>query len=87
MDIADKVEEMGEGEIKSHGRLTGEDYDYEVVFRYPISFDIQGEMIEEAEARLRDELAPDYDWRYWAGFDDGPQYFQVVAVYTGHITG
>lgn len=81
LDIAQKIEEMGEGEIYSHGPLTGDDY--EVTFRHPISFDLQGEMIEEAEARLAQGV-PNSDWEYYAGFDDGPKHFNVTAVYIGY---
>jgi len=78
LDVAHKVEQLGESEIYSHGTLTGDDY--EVVFRYPISYDLQGEMIEEAESRLATALK-NTGHEFWASFDDGPKYFQVVAVY------
>lgn len=82
LDVADKLMGFEDNDIRSHGyMLAGESY--EVAFRYPISFDVQGEMIEEAEAMLA-EAIPNSDWEYYAAFDDGPQYFEVTAVYGGY---
>jgi hypothetical protein len=81
LDIAEKVEAMGEGEIYSDGPLARGAF--EVVFRHPISFDIQGEMIEEAEAMLA-QAAPNSDYEFYAGFDNGPKFFEVVLVYSGY---
>lgn len=81
LDIAQKVENMGEGEIESHYALMKDSYQIE--FRHPISLDLQGEMIEEAEARLAKGV-PNSDWEFYAGFDDGPKYFDVVAVYIAY---
>lgn len=75
-DVAEMILTLDDNEIKGASYLTLTDY--EIVFRHPVSFDIQQDAIEEAEMRL-EEMTRGNNWAYtWAEWDDG-FYFTVGA--------